>query len=472
MKNCPDERGHDMSNFTETAAGIIENVGGKENIAHCVHCVTRVRLTLRDKSLVNMENLKNLEGAIGAQWSGEQLQVIIGPGVEKVYESVCEQAGVAMAAAVDAEADEGEKDRSVKGMLNSFMNILSGTLAGIIPAIISFGMLMFINNIFGPGMLNLYSAESNLYQLFNSVATVGLSSLPLFVAVSGSKKFNCNTLVAVLIAAFMMSQEYTALASAGKFTVYGIPMIAGSYASQVFPMFLITWCMGFVEKYLRKYLPDALMSFEPFITLLIMLPIALCGLGPLGTVIGTGVNNFILWVHNLFGPLGIALIGAMYIPLIGTGMHLPVITTAIVAFSSFGYDDTILVGAIPAVYAMIAIDIVYVLKAKNADERAVGMSCLVTQTFVGLGEPSIFSILFRYKKALLVSMIASFCGALYAGIMHCAVYMLPISNALVASVYSGGGSSHSFIHGVIACVIGFVIAFALMMVLGFDDKKA
>ena len=230
-------------------------------------------------------------------------------------------------------------------------------------------------------------------------------------------------------------------------------------------MFLITWCMGIVEKYLKKYIPDAAMSFEPFVLLVIMLPIALCGLGPIGTVVGTWINNIILWIHNIFGPLGIALIGALYIPLVGTGMHLPVITTAVVAFSSYGFDDTILVGAIPAVYAMIAIDIIYVLKARNAEDRAVGISCLVTQAFVGLGEPSIFSILFRYKKALLVSVVATFFGALYAGLMHCAVYMLPISNALVASVYAGGGSSHSFIHGCIACGISFVTALVMMLML-------
>ena len=188
-----------MDKFTETAAGIIENVGGKENIAFCVHCVTRVRLTLKDKTLANLDALKNLSGAMGAQWSGEQLQVIIGPGVEKVYAAVCEQAGIAAAAAIDEDLDTPQKkDFSVKGIFNGFLNNLSGTLAGIIPAFVAFGMLMFVNNVFGPTMLGLYSAESNIYQLINSVATVGLASLPLFVAYSGSKKFNCSTVVALL----------------------------------------------------------------------------------------------------------------------------------------------------------------------------------------------------------------------------------------------------------------------------------
>ena len=465
-----------MDKFTETAAGIIENVGGKENIAFCIHCVTRVRLTLKDKSLVNLENLKNLNGAMGAQWSGDQLQVIIGATVDKVYTAVCDLAGISPTGAIDEnldspKLDSPKKDFSVKGILDSFMNALSGTIAGIIPAFIAFGMLMFVNNIFGPTLLKLYSAESNLYQLFNSVATVGLSSLPLFVAYSGSRKFNCNPIVALLIAAFMMSTEYNTLAAAGNFTVYGIPMIAGSYASQVFPMFLITWCMGYVEKLIKKYLPEALQTFEPFIVLLIMLPIALCGLGPLGTIIGSMINNFLVWAHNVFGPLGIALIGALWIPLTGTGMHVPVIATAVVAFSTYGFDNTVLVGGLPSVYAIIAVDLVYVLRAKTAEDRALGVSCLATQTFVGLGEPSIFGILFRNKNALLVAMASTFVGALYAGFMKCAVYMLPISNALVASVFAGGGSSHSLIHGCIACGITFVTAFILMMVVGFGDKK-
>lgn len=467
------EEGQKMAanKFKETAASIVALIGGKENISFCTHCVTRVRFNLKNKDLADIQALKELNGTMGAQWSGEQLQVIIGPGVEKVYEETCAIANISQSSAIDENLDAPKEKFTIKGMGNKILNALSGTLTGVIPAMVTVGILMFINNVLGPSMLNILSVESDLYQLFNTVANVGLASLPVFVAISGSKKFNCNIVVAVLLAVFMMSAEYTNLASTGTFTVYGIPMIAGAYASQVMPMFLITCAMGYIEKYLRKFIPDMFMTFEPVVCILIMLPIALCVLGPIGTVLGQAINTFVLWMNNTFGAFGVAVIGALFIPLIGTGMHLPVITTAVVTLTSFGYDDTILVGAVVATYVMIAIDLVYVLKAKNSDERGLGITCLVTQTFVGLGEPTIFGILFRYKKALFVSMFSTFCGALYLGFTHCAVYMMPISNVLVASVYSGGDSSTNFINGVIGCALGFAVALVLMYIVGFEDKK-
>ena len=39
--------------YSVTAKQILEKVGGKENIVNVSHCMTRLRLTLKDESIVH-----------------------------------------------------------------------------------------------------------------------------------------------------------------------------------------------------------------------------------------------------------------------------------------------------------------------------------------------------------------------------------------------------------------------------------
>lgn len=72
--------------YKKIAEDVLENVGGKENISSATHCITRLRLILKDKSKANMEMLEEIEGAKGVLFNSGQLQVIFGTGIiEKVY---------------------------------------------------------------------------------------------------------------------------------------------------------------------------------------------------------------------------------------------------------------------------------------------------------------------------------------------------------------------------------------------------
>ena len=75
------------------AGQILREVGGKENIKEMFHCVTRLRFYLKDRSVVDMEKVKALDGVIGAQFQAEQFQVIIGNEVNTVHDAVLAQTG-------------------------------------------------------------------------------------------------------------------------------------------------------------------------------------------------------------------------------------------------------------------------------------------------------------------------------------------------------------------------------------------
>lgn len=43
---------------------ILKTVGGKENISNMTHCATRLRLNLKDESIVDDEKVKKIDGVI------------------------------------------------------------------------------------------------------------------------------------------------------------------------------------------------------------------------------------------------------------------------------------------------------------------------------------------------------------------------------------------------------------------------
>lgn len=74
------------SDFTGMAKMILEGLGGKENLTSIDHCVTRLRLEVRDPLRVDEKKLK-AAGAAGVIRPGKTaVQVIIGPKVQFVYD--------------------------------------------------------------------------------------------------------------------------------------------------------------------------------------------------------------------------------------------------------------------------------------------------------------------------------------------------------------------------------------------------
>ena len=72
--------------YTTMAQIILEGLGGKDNITSIDHCITRLRLEVKDRLLVDEKKIKS-SGASGVIRPGKtSVQVVIGPKVQFVYE--------------------------------------------------------------------------------------------------------------------------------------------------------------------------------------------------------------------------------------------------------------------------------------------------------------------------------------------------------------------------------------------------
>ena len=106
------------------------------------------------------------------------------------------------------------------------------------------------------------------------------------------------------------------------FTVFGIPMGLVSYTSQFLPSVLSVWILSYVYRFFDRVSPKFLkIILVPTCSLLVMLPITLCMVGPLGNLIGQGVADGLVWLNGVIGPLAVGLVGALWYFLVAAGFH-------------------------------------------------------------------------------------------------------------------------------------------------------
>ena len=91
---------------SNTAAEIVDKLGGSANIESLTHCATRLRFTLHDASGVQQSDLEAVPGVMGAvPQAGDRYQVVIGGGVQTVYNEIKALPGLGGSAGGDDAVD-------------------------------------------------------------------------------------------------------------------------------------------------------------------------------------------------------------------------------------------------------------------------------------------------------------------------------------------------------------------------------
>ncbi len=270
----------------------------------------------------------------------------------------------------------------------------------------------------------------------------------------------------MFMGAVLIHPTLMALASAdppANFAVFGIPTAAANYASTVLPILLSVWAMSYVEKFFKKYIPHALRTvFAPFLTMLVMLPISLSILAPLGGFVGSGISGALLSFSNVGGIaviLTIAVIGALWQFIVMTGMHLVFITSLIVAMTENGFEGVVGPGAIASSMAVAGMALGMWLKLKDSDEKALAGGFTIASFFGGVTEPAVYGLGIRYRRPFIGLLVGGFAGGLYMGITGVKIYtIIPVASFITNAAFLGGPETNSFVNGLIGSSIALITA--------------
>lgn len=462
-----------MDKNLKIAQDVLAAVGGKDNVTFVTHCMTRLRFNLKDESILNNEEITKISGVIGVATSGGQYQIIIGQNVPKVYAHLCDIGGFKAEKAIEEKLDTKEK-LTFKGVGAKIMDTLAGSITPLIPIMMAAALFKMIVAVFGPGMLNVMSADSSIYTLCTFVGDAGFYFMPVFLGYTAAKKMGANPMIGMLLGAILIHPTFVGMVGGEvPFDVYGISVTPSNYSSTVLPIILTVFALTWVEKGLKKIIPDILATvFVPFLSVVIMLPIMFCVCAPIGGWIGNALCNGLLVLGNIpvLGILVIALIGGLWEFLVMTGMHQVFIANMLIIFANNGFDGIVSPGATMASVAVSGMLLGALLRIKDKDERSLTLGYLVSAFIGGITEPGLYGTGLKFKKPYIGLFCGGFAGALYCAIVGVESYALvPVASFLALTGFAGGPAGN-FTHGIIAGVIAIAVA-AVVTYFTFPNDK-
>ncbi|PPA81480.1 PTS beta-glucoside transporter subunit EIIBCA [Brevibacillus laterosporus] len=442
----------------KVAKEIVALVGGKENIAHVTHCMTRLRFNLHDDQLANKEMLEKTKGVMGTMKSGGQFQVIIGNDVAQVYKEIMKSTDVTTKQGHD------KAPKKKQNPISAIFDVIAGVFTPILPAIAGAGMIK--------GLLSLaatfgwMSPDDSTYLILNAIGDGAFYFLPLILAFSAANKFGNNPFVAVSVAAAVLHPQLTALLGTGQNTSFlGMPVTAVTYASSVIPIVITIWLASYVEKAVDKAVHKSMkLILVPMITLLIVVPLMLIAIGPIGTIIGNGLASGITALFDHAGLFAGVLLGGTMSLIIITGMHYALIPIMIGTVAQLGYDYILPIMFV-ANLAQAGAAFGVFLKSRNKEFKSIAMSTSITAT-MGITEPAMYGVNMRLKKPFIAALIGGAVSGAFISLFNTKAYIVGGNAGLPGLPILIG---ETFWYAIIGMLIAFVVGAVVTYLLGFVD---
>lgn len=456
-----------MANKHEVLAkNILENVGGKSNITTVMHCYTRLRLNLKDTSLVDLKEIKKLD-VIGAQFMGEQLQVVIGNEVNEVYEAVANLTGLQIDDGKEApQTKTAGKKYTVKSIFSSIIDGIVGCMIPLIPILMASGILKAV--ILLIQQFQLLSPDSPTCVVLSFIADAAFYFLPVIVGSFAAKKFGADIALGGMLGGALIHPDFIAMVGEGtSLSIFGLPVYPASYSSTIIPIILSVWVMSYVERFISKHSPKSLRSvLEPVLTILIMAPLALCVLAPLGAMLSSGFAALLTWFYDTLGIAAVAIFSALVPWVVMSGMHIGTVPISMASIAETGIDKIMMPPFLISNFTQGAACLAVGIKSKSAKLKTFAFSSAFSNIIPGVSEPGMYGITLKYKTPMWGAMIGAAAGGLYFGITGVGALSFLSPNIFALSGYIGTGDyANNFVNAVIGIVIGFVIAFIATMIL-------
>ncbi|MCT8785994.1 sucrose-specific PTS transporter subunit IIBC [Glaesserella parasuis] len=410
-------------NFPQIAQQVIDKLGGKDNISAAAHCATRLRMVVKDETLIDKEGIENIEGVKGQFSVAGQYQIIFGSGtVNKVHAELTKALGIGDMTTSEVASAGADK----QGFLQSVVKGLADIFVPIIPAIVAGGLLMGIHSMLtakgffaeGLNVVDMYPGIADLVDLMNTFANAPFVFLPVLLGFSATRKFGGNPFLGAALGMLLVHPaladgwNYALTLANGKiqyWNVLGLEIEKVGYQGTVIPTLVSAWVLATLEKAFRKVVPSFLDNLiTPLFSLFIAGFLAFTIIGPLGREAGSLISAGLTWLYDSLGFVGGAIFGTFYAPIVITGMHqtfIAVETQLLAEVANTGGTFIFPIAAMSNIAQGAAcLGSAFVMKDAKVRGMAVpsGISALL-----GITEPAMFGVNLRYRYPFIAAMIAA-----------------------------------------------------------------
>lgn len=450
----------------DLAHEIIEGIGGEDNIAALQHCSTRLRFNLVDDSKVDRARLEATPGVMGVVL-GPQTQVVVGTKVADVYHAVERQRGPARTG--ETAADGPRPRLTAKRAGSVFMDFVVGVFTPIIPAIAGAGV--FKSLLIAAVALGWVAKDNPTYLTLVAIPDAVFYFLPLLVTFTAARKLGVNIPLALGIVGLLVFPGFTTLVSNGA-SIFGLPVPAVSYASQVFPPILAVLLLWAVEHWVTKITPGPIrVFFVPLVCFVVVTPATLFLLGPLGWWLGSLLTGAMLWLHGTLGWVAVALLAGVLPFIISVGMHKAFIPPTIATLAEYGRESFYNVSSLAHNISESGSSFAVAIRTKNPTMRSTAISAGVSALF-GITEPALYGVTLQNRRALISVIIGAVTAGSYLGLTNVVSFVAVGPGVASISMFVDEGNPWNIVNAIVGAAIAWAVSFVVSLTLWRDSDSA
>ncbi|WP_326766971.1 PTS transporter subunit EIIC [Streptomyces sp. NBC_01591] len=411
-----------------TAAAILPLVGGAANVSSIAHCMTRLRLGLHDRSLVDDEALKAVPAVMGVV-EDDTYQIVLGPGtvarVTPEFEQLVEEGKAAApepaaaqapdptaSAAVSADelAAQGAAMRAARKAKNAtpfklFLRRIANIFVPLIPALIGCGIIAGLN-----GLLVNLGWLTSVTPALAATASGFMALIAVFVGYNTAKEFGGTPILGGAVAAIIVFPGVANIEAFGQKLSPGQGGVLGALGAAVLAVYVEKWC--------RRWVPEALdVLVTPTLTVLISGLVTIFGLMYVAGEVSTAIGTFADWLLSNGGAGAGFVLGGLFLPLVMLGLHQALIPIHTTLIEQQGYTVLLPILAMAGAGQVGAAVAVYFRLPRNESIRRTIKSALPAG-LLGVGEPLIYGVSLPLGRPFITACVGGAFGGGFIGLFN------------------------------------------------------
>lgn len=403
---------------------LISSIGGRENIVALTHCITRLRFVLNDEQKINSEELDKLPMVKAHFSTAGQYQVVIGQEVGEYYRLLLAKTSLDDVGKEQLKSAARQNQKGYERLIAHMADIFIPLL----PALISGGLILGFRNVIGDialvegkPLVQISAFWASIYDFLWLIGEAIFHFLPVGICWSIARKMGTSPILGIVLGITLVSPQLmnayglgTQLPSSWDLGWFQIEKIG--YQAQVIPAIMAGLTLAYIERGLTKIVPPFLnLIIVPVVAIILAVVLAHSIIGPLGREIGNGVAVAVKYVMTgQLAPIGAALFGFLYAPLVITGVHqttLAIDMQMIQNMQGTPVWPLIALSNIAQASAVVAI----IIMNKQAKVREVAVPAALS-AYLGVTEPAMYGINLKYRFPMLCAMIGSAVAGLICGL--------------------------------------------------------
>ncbi|KEY60603.1 PTS N-acetylmuramic acid transporter subunit IIBC [Serratia sp. DD3] len=409
---------------------ILHLTGGSKNIVICGNCMTRLRLTLKDREYIQLEELKKIPGVMGVVNGDDQLQIILGPGKAQ---TASEMMNALLADApqqasdsepqLDLQALASQKKQQMKSKQNSavhnFLTKFATIFTPLIPGFIAAGLLLGISTLLQQTLVVEGVAPAAWLKglmAYMKVFSIGLFTfLSILIGFNTQKAFGGTGVNGAIIASLFILRyvpEGTVGYYAGMSDFFGLTIDPRGNIIGV----LLACIMGaWIERQVRRFIPDNLdMILTSTITLLITGAITFVVIMPIGGELFKGMSW--LFMHLNGNPFGTAILAGLFLIAVVFGIHQGFVPVYFALMDAQGFNSLFPILAMAGA-GQVGASLALFFRSPKGSLLRTQIKGAIFPGLLGIGEPLIYGVTLPRLKPFVTACLGGAVGGFFIGLV-------------------------------------------------------